>query len=163
MATGDNVLTAISVAGQCGIIEKSQVYLGELSVDYMTNKETLMWQCQNQIEGEFALANSSNIESEDGEKYMSQSSLPWDYLDEKVNVALTGKAFKYIYERQRQNPFMFSSVLAKAKVYARMSPDDKALLVDSLQTNLKINCGMCGDGANDCGALKTELSLSEHI
>ena len=49
---------------------------------------------------------------------------------------------------------MFNAVLAKAKVYARMSPDDKALLVDSLQTNLKINCGMCGDGANDCGALK---------
>jgi len=59
---------------------------------------------------------------------------------------------------------MFSSVLAKAKVYARMSPDDKALLVDSLQTNLKINCGMCGDGANDCGALKTAavgISLSQ--
>ena len=48
---------------------------------------------------------------------------------------------------------MLNSILSKAKVYARMSPDDKALLVDSLQTNLQINCGMCGDGANDCGAL----------
>ena len=56
------------------------------------------------------------------------------------------------------------SILAKASVYARMSPDDKAELVDSLQTELKINCGMCGDGANDCGALKTAavgISLSE--
>lgn len=45
-----------------------------------------------------------------------------------------------------------------------MSPDDKAFLVDNLQTNLEINCGMCGDGANDCGALKTAavgISLSE--
>ena len=34
MATGDNVLTAISVAGQCGIIDrKDQVYLGDLSID----------------------------------------------------------------------------------------------------------------------------------
>jgi len=39
MATGDNVLTAISVAGQCGIIGRSDsVYLGDLSVDIMTNK-----------------------------------------------------------------------------------------------------------------------------
>ena len=59
---------------------------------------------------------------------------------------------------------MFNSILLKAKVYARMSPDDKAMLVDSLQTRLDINCGMCGDGANDCGALKTAavgISLSE--
>ena len=45
-----------------------------------------------------------------------------------------------------------------------MAPEDKALLVESLQANLKINCGMCGDGANDCGALKAAsvgISLSE--
>ena len=79
-------------------------------------------------------------------------------------MALTGKAFKHVYERKEQSPFIFNSILAKAKVYARMSPDDKALLVDSLQTYLQINCGMCGDGANDCGALKTAavgISLSE--
>lgn len=34
MATGDNVLTAISVAGQCGIIDKKkQVFLGDISHD----------------------------------------------------------------------------------------------------------------------------------
>ena len=92
------------------------------------------------------------------------NNLPWDYQNEECNVAITGKAFKYAYDRQVQNPFMFNSILAKAKVYARMSPDDKALLVDSLQNNLQINCGMCGDGANDCGALKAAavgISLSE--
>jgi len=59
---------------------------------------------------------------------------------------------------------MLYSVLSKARIYARMSPEDKTLLVDSLQSILKINCGMCGDGANDCGALKTAavgISLSE--
>ena len=79
-------------------------------------------------------------------------------------MALTGKAFKYALDRQHTNPFVFNSILAKARVFARMSPDDKALLVDSLQINLEINCGMCGDGANDCGALKTAavgISLSE--
>ena len=105
---------------------------------------------------------SSTVDDELG--LFKPNSLPWDYQDANLNVALTGKAFKHIYDRKQQNPFMFNSVLSKAKVYARMSPDDKALLVDSLQENLKINCGMCGDGANDCGALKSAavgISLSE--
>ena len=91
------------------------------------------------------------------------SALPWDFQQENISVALTGKAFKFAHDRQTEDPFLFNSILAKAKVFARMSPDDKAFLVDNLQTNLKINCGMCGDGANDCGALKTAavgISLS---
>ena len=52
----------------------------------------------------------------------------------------------------------------KAQVYARMSPDDKADLVELLQDTMKVQIGMCGDGANDCGALKQAdagISLSE--
>ena len=85
-------------------------------------------------------------------------------MDENLAVAITGKAFKHVLERLHENPYVFNSILAKAKVYARMAPEDKALLVESLQKNLQINCGMCGDGANDCGALKTAavgISLSE--
>ena len=55
-------------------------------------------------------------------------------------------------------------MLLHAKVFARMSPDDKASLVENLQFNGKFNVGMCGDGANDCAALKQAdvgISLSE--
>jgi cation-transporting ATPase 13A3/4/5 len=77
-------------------------------------------------------------------------------------VAVTGKAFNFITEME--NPFVLNSVLAKAKVFARMGPDDKANLVKNLQVVMDEQIGMCGDGANDCGALKTAdvgISLSE--
>ena len=38
-----------------------------------------------------------------------------------------------IEQKKASDPFTFKSVLAKAQVFARMSPDDKALLVTSLQ------------------------------
>jgi cation-transporting P-type ATPase 13A2 len=44
-----------------------------------------------------------------------------------------------------------------------MSPDEKHELVEKLQT-LEYCVGFCGDGANDCGALKAAdvgVSLSE--
>ena len=41
-----------------------------------------------------------------------------------------------------------------------MSPEHKTLLIQSLQ-NEKLTVCMCGDGANDCGALKAaDISLS---
>ena len=55
-------------------------------------------------------------------------------------------------------------MLVGARVYARMSPDQKAMLVKELQDETGENVGMCGDGANDCKALKVAdvgLSLSE--
>ena len=55
-------------------------------------------------------------------------------------------------------------VLEKAQVYARMTPEGKALLVEKLQKYLDQFVGMCGDGANDCIALKTAdsgVSLSD--
>lgn len=90
--------------------------------------------------------------------------LPWNYLDANIEVAITGKAFNYLNLSKEQEPYLFNAVLAKANIYARMSPDDKALLLESIQGNLDVHCGMCGDGANDCGALKAAavgISLSE--
>lgn len=54
-------------------------------------------------------------------------------------------------------------MLAAGQVFARMSPDEKHELVEKLQS-IDYTTGFCGDGANDCGALKAAdvgISLSE--
>ena len=54
-------------------------------------------------------------------------------------------------------------MLVRGQVFARMSPDEKHELVEKLQS-IDYSCGFCGDGANDCGALKAAdvgISLSE--
>ena len=54
-------------------------------------------------------------------------------------------------------------MFVKAQIFARMSPDEKHELVSRLQS-LGYTVAFCGDGANDCGALKAAdvgLSLSE--
>jgi len=54
-------------------------------------------------------------------------------------------------------------MLTKGVIFARMSPDEKAELVERLQS-LGYTVAFCGDGANDCGALKAAdvgVSLSE--
>ncbi len=58
---------------------------------------------------------------------------------------------------------MSFQIVSKGLVFARMSPDQKQEYVEYLQ-EYQYFVGMCGDGANDCGALKTAhagISLSE--
>jgi len=77
-----------------------------------------------------------------------------------IELAVTGKAFEVLIK----SPHEFRAVLANARVYARMKPDQKQYLVEALETERQLTVGMCGDGANDCGALKAAdvgISLSE--
>jgi len=85
---------------------------------------------------------------------------PWEESGDNndmngYEVAITGKAFELMMERinsiyiDDKSKELYRDVIAFAKVYARMSPDNKAMLVTQLQENSKYMIGMCGDGAND--------------
>ena len=49
---------------------------------------------------------------------------------------------------------LLKRLVVRGTIFARMSPDHKQHLVEELQA-LGYYVGMCGDGANDCGALRT--------
>ncbi len=100
------------------------------------------------------------------EKSQTQAQPQLDSIIDKpgTSYAITGKAIDLILEKdplltRRKTKKIVSSI----SVYARMSPDSKARLVEALQ-KLGHIVGMCGDGANDCAALKAAdvgISLSE--
>ena len=76
--------------------------------------------------------NSTEIQGVNSPDLESSNYLPWHYRNDDIGVGMTGKAFKILADRKEENPFVFNSVLSKCQVFARMSPDDKAELVDSL-------------------------------
>ena len=93
--------------------------------------------------------------------------------DDTFGIALTGATFERIYminERyvKKKDPALksahevFRLILKNGRVFARMAPEHKALLVDGLKSE-GFTTLMCGDGANDCSALRTahvSVSLS---
>jgi magnesium-transporting ATPase (P-type) len=59
MATGDNVLTAISVARQCNIIDSSKdVWLADVA--QVNGKTTLIWKSTNKEMNQKAIGMSEN-------------------------------------------------------------------------------------------------------
>ncbi|XP_069473528.1 probable cation-transporting ATPase 13A4 isoform X2 [Ambystoma mexicanum] len=76
------------------------------------------------------------------------------------HFAMDGKSFHVIVQHFNS---LLPKLLLNGVVFARMSPGQKSSLVEELQ-KLDYCVGMCGDGANDCGALKMAhagISLSE--
>ncbi|CAG9316904.1 unnamed protein product [Blepharisma stoltei] len=151
MATGDAVLTAISVAKECHIINPEiPVYLAEM-VD-----EEIRWE-------RFVSS------AEDVSKQNILNEPPWvnNELGGDYTLAVTGvvlNAYDIFAKNGDANAeYSIKVLLNKCRIFARMSPEHKTLLVSRLQS-IGLLVGMCGDGANDCGALKTAdigISLTE--
>ena len=93
--------------------------------------------------------------------------------DDTFGIAITGNTFerlcrlnsKFLKDKDeslRSAHDAFRLILKNGRVFARMAPEHKALLVDSLKKE-GFTTLMCGDGANDCSALRTahvSVSLS---
>ncbi|XP_003476998.2 probable cation-transporting ATPase 13A5 isoform X1 [Cavia porcellus] len=153
MITGDNLQTAITVAKNSEmILPSSQVIIIEANEPEESFPASVSWQ----------LVPTQETEPGKDETYINigNSSLPDGAKRSYYHFAMTGKSYQVIYQH-------FSSLLPKilvnGTVFARMSPGQKSSLVEEFQ-KLNYYVGMCGDGANDCGALKMAhagISLSE--
>ncbi|KAL3228601.1 cation-transporting ATPase [Nakaseomyces bracarensis] len=148
MCTGDNVLTAISVGKECNLISDERVYVPTVSYSDMTSEPVIHW---NDITNPEYILDTFTLQ-------------PLDNFTGGYSLAITGDAFRIIFSHENDYSAVYiNEILLKGNIFARMSPDEKHELVEQLQ-KIDYTVGFCGDGANDCGALKAAdvgISLSE--
>lgn len=146
MCTGDNLLTAVSVARECSILpasSKATVFAGHFTEDHR-----LTWEGVD--------LPHLKLDSETLKTMVPLTGTTEDYV-----LAVTGDVFSHIVEQGSYEAL--DQMLLRGVVYARMSPDEKHELVTKLQ-KIDYTACFCGDGANDCGALNEAdvgISLSE--
>ncbi|KAF8750637.1 Ca-transporting ATPase [Rhizoctonia solani] len=157
MVTGDNPRTAVSVARECGLISQSaHVFYAVFSEgNAQTAQSKLHW----------SSVDDATLTLDD---YSLKPLLPRAHhtIEEEIayqdyTLAVSGDVFRWMVNHAPLETLQ--RMLVKAQIFARMSPDEKHELVSRLQS-LGYTVCFCGDGANDCGALKAAdvgLSLSE--
>uniref|UniRef100_A0A674CL83 ATPase 13A3 n=1 Tax=Salmo trutta TaxID=8032 RepID=A0A674CL83_SALTR len=155
MVTGDNMLTAISVARDCGMIAPHErVIIADATPPKDIQPATINWHyTENHTSKdnlEISLEDVGHVAY--GEQHKQQ--------EQGYHFAMSGRSFAVITEHF---PDLVQKLALRATIFARMAPDQKTQLVEVLQS-VDYTVGMCGDGANDCGALKrahSGISLSE--
>ena len=153
MSTGDALLTAICVARECHILQNDiTVYLGESS------ERKPYWE-------EISYPENLNRDI----KHMILEIPPWQSsgISQDYVFAMSGASFMHLVIRAESGNVNdienLNFCLDHCNVFARMSPEHKTLLVQMLHSRGSL-VAMCGDGTNDCGALRSAdigISLSE--
>ncbi|XP_077204069.1 polyamine-transporting ATPase 13A3 isoform X3 [Paroedura picta] len=158
MVTGDNLLTAISVARDCGMIQPpDKVIVAEALGPRDGQPAKINWHYADMLSKSTDPSPAIHLEE-------IPIKLAPEALEElpvaRYHFAMSGKSFAVIQEHFQD---LTPKLVLHGTVFARMAPDQKTQLVEALQ-NVDYYVGMCGDGANDCGALKRAhagISLSE--
>nr|CAD7459795.1 unnamed protein product [Timema tahoe] len=132
MVTGDNILTAVSVARNCGMVLPNEwVIQVKAQAPDETHSSRITYKIlDTTVENSYTYSDCMSI-----------------MQCEKWHFALDGKSWAAVCSHF---PELLPYILTKGIVFSRMGPDQKTQLVESLQ-NLDYIVAMCGDGANDCG------------
>ncbi|KAH8174244.1 p5-type ATPase cation transporter domain-containing protein [Sarocladium implicatum] len=160
MVTGDNILTAISVARECGLVERTAHCFVPRFIQGDSGDPLAQLRWESIDDSIYCLDPKSLMPLPAPPE--GDSSLPYDITNlRNYTLAVSGDIFRWVVDYG--SPDLLRRMLIRGKVFARMSPDEKHELVEKLQS-IDYTCGFCGDGANDCGALKAAdvgISLSE--
>ncbi|SNX85664.1 related to YPK9 - vacuolar protein with a possible role in sequestering heavy metals [Melanopsichium pennsylvanicum] len=155
MCTGDSVLTAVSVGKECGILSaNAEVYTPRIVHKHENNKTGLSMIEWISVDNEHDKLDPYTLDP------VSQDSTHTRKLKD-VDLAVSGEIMRTLHRECSAETM--ARILIHCRIFGRFSPEQKQELVERLQM-LGYVVAMTGDGANDCGALKSAdvgLSLSE--
>ncbi|XP_014299673.2 polyamine-transporting ATPase 13A3 isoform X1 [Microplitis demolitor] len=174
MVTGDNILTALSVARDCEMIQSDMPVIAVTALQlgqqkpqlyYTRSDHTVSSPMPSSISEMTDLNSIISLETIESGSFVRTDGV---YLSDdchkhstnKYVFAVDGKTWAII---KQYYPELLPRIATRGAIFARMSPDQKQQLVQELQ-GLGYYVAMVGDGANDCGALKaahTGISLSD--
>ncbi|XP_053566201.1 probable cation-transporting ATPase 13A4 [Bombina bombina] len=147
MVTGDNLQTAVTVGRNSGMITSAnKLILIEATEPNGDKPAAISWTLMQENEQRLCL----EIDCEHNIKETTSS----------YHFVLSGKTYQVMLKHFYH---LVPKILLNGTIFARMTPQQKSNLIEELQ-KLDYYVGMCGDGANDCGALKMAhagISLSE--
>ncbi|KAG0585432.1 hypothetical protein KC19_2G011200 [Ceratodon purpureus] len=146
MVTGDNAQCGHYIAKQCMMVAPDvRVLLGDIDTD-----GSVSWRPMSvEQEGYNTRPLSTEELLRDHTKGLEAG------LQE---LAVTGRAFTVLRRSEAMERLLYFT-----RIYARFTPADK-VLVANMHRDCGLIVGMCGDGGNDCGALRTAhagIALSE--
>uniref|UniRef100_A0A3B1IGT9 ATPase 13A3 n=1 Tax=Astyanax mexicanus TaxID=7994 RepID=A0A3B1IGT9_ASTMX len=145
------MLTAISVARDCGMIPpQDRVIIADALPPKDGQAAKINWRYADnpsKLSGKPAVL---EVQISLDDKPEEQKAV------EQYHFAMSGKSFAVITEHFQD---LLQKLVLHGTVFARMAPDQKTQLVETLQSVYFV--GMCGDGANDCGRAHGGISLSE--
>ncbi|KAM5163819.1 putative cation-transporting ATPase 13A4 [Mantella aurantiaca] len=154
MITGDNLQTAITVAKTSGLVpENSSIILVEAEEPSELSSAKISW---HSVESQEQTSTGTNVSLKidiEGRTILEEAK--GDY-----HFAMNGRTYQVVLQHFQS---LLPKLLVNGAVFARMSPGQKSSLIEEFQ-KLDYYVCMCGDGANDCGALKVAhagISLSE--
>ena len=154
MITGDNINTAISIARNCRILEPKKETIGT----YSFSRGTLNFSKLEEIE----IADTFDLDH--GKQPPSSENQVVTNINRTAG-AIDSENFARIVEHLKleekpeidiDNPIIIE-LSSNCRVFARMNPEQKGLIIRMMKQFYKskdYTVGFCGDGANDCIALK---------
>lgn len=165
MATGDNAVSAVAIARECGIIEpKMRVYLGDFPQGVPAtclDASLIVWR---DVDSDGS--SSSTLDPLSLVQTVVDNDKSGGSMSSSYTLAMTGRAFSAFEAtsmRSVETRSLFRRAIVNCSVFARMSPENKGSLVEELQS-IGLYVGMIGDGANDTLALRAAhvgISLSQ--